>query len=139
MPYATAQDMVAAFGHAEIRDLTDNGEPRLNDINQAVLAKALADASGMIDGYLVGRYKLPMATPPQVLGLHCRGIARYLLMTNQPDERAKSDFAAAMQYLQRVASGAIGLLPPADAGQVPAGIGPVVFETGQKVFAREDL
>jgi phage gp36-like protein len=137
--YATPQEMVAAFGFSEIRDLTDNGEPRLNDINQDVLAKALADASAMIDGYLVGRYQLPLASAPAVLGLYCRGVARYLLMTNQPDERAKGDFAAAVQYLQRVASGAIGLLPPAAAGQVPAGIGPVVFETGQKVFAREDL
>lgn len=136
MPYATALDMVDAFGWSEMRDLTDTGEPRLDDVNQVVLGKALQDASDMIDGYLVGRYALPFANAPQVLRVHCRGLARYLLMTHTPDERAKGDFAAAMQYLQRVAAGSIALLPPSAAGQVPSGMGPVVFHTGEKVFAR---
>jgi phage gp36-like protein len=139
VPYATALDMVTAFGHADMRDLSDIGEPRIDDVNQVVLGRALADASAMIDGYLVGRYQLPLSPVPEVLRVHCRGLARYLLMTNMPDERAKTDFKAAIDYLKLIASGTVNLQPPAAPGQVPAGMGPVVFEPGQKVFAREDL
>lgn len=138
MPYANPSDMVTAFGQAEMVQLTDTGEPRLDDVNLAVLGKALADASALIDGYLVGRYPLPLADVPEVLRVHCRGLARYLLMTNTPDERAKLDFKAATDFLGRVAAGTISLVPPAQA-QVPSGMGPVAFVTGQKVFAREDL
>lgn len=136
MPYATGIDMVNAFSWAEMRDLTDTGEPRLDDVNQAVLSKALADASAMIDGYLVGRYSLPLTPAPDVLRVHCCGVARYLLMTNAPDERAKLDFQGALSFLQRVATGAISLVAPAAPGQVPAGMGPITFVTGEKVFAR---
>lgn len=136
MSYASSIDMVGAFGWNEMRDLTDIGEPRLEDVNPAVMARALKDAAAMIDGYLVGRYSLPLSPVPDVLRVHCCGIARYLLMTNAPDERAKLDFQGAMSFLQRVAAGTISLLPPAVSGQVPAGLGPVVFNTGEKVFAR---
>ena len=119
-----------------MRDLSDTGETRTGDVVTAVLDKAIADAGAMIDGYLMGRYQLPLNPQPAALSVHCRGMARYLLMTTAPDERAKADFAGALKYLQLVASGSISLLPPASAGQVPAGLGPVVFDTGSKVFAR---
>jgi phage gp36-like protein len=137
MAYSTAQDMIDAFGHAEMRDLSDTGETRTGDVVTAVLNKAIADAGAMIDGYLLGRYQLPLDPAPGALSVHCRGMARYFLMTNSPDDRAKADFAGALKYLQAVASGSISLLPPSSAGQVAAGMGPVVFDTGSKVFGRE--
>ncbi len=136
MPYATAQQMVDTFGAAEMRDLSDIGSPRLGEPDTVVLDKALADASTLIDGYLVGRYPLPLAEPtPAVLNLHCRQLARYSLMRSAPDERAKADFAAALSYLKQVAQGQVALLPPSQA-TVPVGMGPVIFNTGEKVFAR---
>lgn len=136
MPYATQQDMLERFGADELRQLTDINEPRLDGVDAAVLGKALADAAALIDGYLVGRYPLPLQEPPAVLTVHCAGVARYLLMRYTPDERAKADFEAAMTYLNAVATGKIGLLPPASAPALE-GIGTVVFNAGQKTFARE--
>ncbi|MBX3589081.1 MAG: gp436 family protein [Ramlibacter sp.] len=137
MPYASAQDMITAFGQAEMRDLTDVGPQRLDDVDMTVLNAKLQEASALIDGYLVGRYPLPLAEPPQALRVHCQGLARYLLMTNAPDERAKADMASAYSYLKLVSSGMIALLPPAQA-PVPTGMGPVVFNAGAKVFGRGD-
>lgn len=137
MTYATAQDMVTAFGQAEMRDLTDLGNPRLDDVDSTMLNAKLVEATALIDGYLVGRYELPLATPPAALRVHCQGMARYLLMTNAPDERAKADMASAYSYLKQVSNGMIALLPPAQA-PVPTGMGPVVFNTGAKVFGRSD-
>lgn len=137
MPYATPADMVASFGNAEMTALSDIGEPRLDAVDVDVLQRVLSDASALIDGYLAGRYRLPLHPVPAALRVHCSGVARYLLMTNAPDERAKADFKAAVSFLERVASGAIALLPPAETGQVAEGMGPVVFNTGSKVFGRE--
>lgn len=137
MPYATSQDMVESFGSAEMRHLTDVELPRLGGINPVVMARALVNASDLIDGYLVGRYAIPVATPPAALRVHCCGMARYLLMTVSQDDRAKMDYANANAYLKSVAAGTVALLPPAQA-EVPAGLGPVMFVTGQKVFARGD-
>lgn len=136
MPYATSTDMVESFGSAEMRQLTDIELPRQNAVNATVMARALGNASDLIDGYLVGRYAVPVATPPSALRVHCCGMARYLLMTSMPDERAKTDFANALSYLKSVAAGTVALLPPAQA-EVPAGVGPLMFSAGQKIFARE--
>ncbi len=136
MPYATAQDLIDRFGVAELTQLTDIGEPRLKAVDSVVLATALVDASAMIDGYLVGRYALPLATPPETLRVHCAGIARYQLMRRSPDDRAKADFEAAFAFLGKVAEGKILLMAP-DAAPAAPGIGLVSFNQGAKVFGRQ--
>ena len=138
MAYATRADMLLAFGERQLVELTDIGEPRLDAIDDAVLQQALDSASKLIDGYLVGRYQLPLATPVDALQIHCQGVARYLLMSANPDDRAKADYEAAISILMAVAKGAIPLMAPSQAQQ-PAGVGSVVFAPGQKVFAREEL
>lgn len=135
MPYATTQDLLESFGSAEMQQLSDIEHPALESINQVVTERALTNASDLMDAYLMGRYALPLANPPAALRVHCCGVARYLLMTNNPDERAKSDYAGAMAFLKSVAAGTVALMPPAEA-QVPQGIGPVMFSTGSKVFGR---
>lgn len=129
--------MIAAFGEREMIQLSDVGITRLDAVDEPVLETAISNAGKLIDGYLVGRYALPLATPVPALQMHCCGLARYLLMSNTPDERAKNDYSAAMKYLSGVASGTFALLPPSQAPS-PAGLGPVSFNTGQKVFAREE-
>lgn len=138
MSYAIATDMLESFGSAEMRQLTDIEQPRLNAVNPVVMERALRNASDLIDGYLVGRYAVPLANPPAALRVHCCGVARYLLMANAADDRAKADFTAAVSYLKGVATGAVALLPPAQA-EVPEGLGPVLFSTGSKVFGRGDV
>lgn len=129
--------MLAAFGEPAMRQLSDTGAVSLGAVDTQVLEAAIDNAGKLIDGYLVGRYSLPLATPVPALQMHCCGLARYLLMQSAPDERAKNDYAAAMKFLAGIASGAFALLAPSQA-QAPAGLGPVAFNTGQKVFGREE-
>lgn len=137
MPYADQADMQQRFGATELEQLTDIGTPRAGEIDEAVLARALDDASAWIDSYLAGRYALPItdATALAVLKLHCCNEARYLLMTTQPDEAAVKAHDERAAYLKAVAKGDIALIAP-DAVPAAAGVGEVLFDGGSKVFGR---
>jgi phage gp36-like protein len=136
MPYATQSDMVNAFGTTELVQLTDLEQPHTGAIVPAVLERALDDASAEIDGYLAGRYTVPLATPPRLMRVHCCDIARYRLMTASPDERVKQAYDAAISFLKLVAKGDITLYAP-EAAPSPAGVGPVLFNAGSKVMGRD--
>lgn len=139
MPYATRQDMIDRFSEAELVQLTDKGEVRADAIVDAVLDKALADASAEIDGYLAGRYALPLDPVPANLPLLCCDIARYRLQINEANEQVKARYDAAIKFLTKVATGEI-LIGATAAGVPPAATGKgVTFTTGQKSFARENF
>lgn len=137
MPYATQQDMIDRYGALALQRLTDRATPPAGAIDATLLGARLDDASAVIDGYLAGRYSLPMAVIPAVLKLHCCAIAMYLLLGNaEKDSAAANDYAGAIGYLTRVAEGRINLLPPSLATE-PNGAGSVMFSPGSKDFARE--
>jgi phage gp36-like protein len=136
MGYATVTDLLARFGAAELEQLTDINKPRLMAVDDVVAAQAIADASALIDGYLLGRYTLPLLPPPEVLKVHCCGLARYQLMRRSPDERATNDYEGAMKFLLSVSKGDIALLPPSSAPALQ-GLGTVLFSQGGKVMGRE--
>ncbi len=125
MTYATQQSLTDRFGEAEIEQLSDRDIPPLGMINQAVVTQALTDAANTIDGYLAGRYTLPLNNPPPLLELFCCDIARYRLMTRPTDE-ARARYQDALNWLGKVAAGTIELggasqdAPPVAGG--PTGI-----------------
>lgn len=138
MTYATRDDMIRMFGEQHLTELTDFTTPRAGEINDLVLIGRLTDASAWIDGFLSGRYPLPItnATALATLNVHCCNVARYFLMTTQADEQAKDLYKAAESFLTKVAAGTVSLIPPADT-PAPAGVGSVSFEPGTKWFGRD--
>lgn len=138
MPYATVNDMLLRFGPGEILQLSDIGVPRTGAVDQAVVHRALEDASSWIDGYLVGRYPLPLTVPSAqpALRLHCCNVARYLLMTTAPDEVARALYEDAERYFSAVAKGQINLVAPSEAPPA-VGAGAVIFSPGAKIFGRD--
>jgi phage gp36-like protein len=139
MPYADKQDMLLRFGETEVRQLTDLAVPSLGATDDAVLTKALGDASAWIDGYLVGRYSLPITNPTALatLNVHCCNVARFQLMSTRADEQATAMYKSAEAFLTRVATGTITLIPPAEA-PAAAGMGDVEVFAGTKHFGRDD-
>lgn len=135
--YATVQDAIEAMGEDELIRLTDVDATATGVIVTARVQRSLDDASGLIDGYLAGRYATPLATVPPVIKVHTLGVARYLLQRVNPDERAKADHEAAVRYLERVASGAIALFAPSAPASASAGSGAVLWSAGAKVWGRE--
>lgn len=137
MSYATVTDLQSRIGEPRLVQLTDLADPPQGLVMGSVAQKALDDASAEIDGYLAGRYALPLAAPvPGILLVYCVTIAHYRLLGDKADEVTRADYKAAIDYLRGVAKGDILLMPPADA-PVPTGAGPVLFDGGQKVMGRE--
>jgi phage gp36-like protein len=115
MSYATQQDMIDRFEQNEIIQLTDTTNSGV--IDAAVLAKALSDADAQIDGYLVSRYTLPLATVPKSLVRFACDITRYYLYDDAATDEVRRRFEDAVKFLNLVAQGKLSFGP--DANQVP--------------------
>ena len=108
--YATRDMMVERFGEDELTELTDR-DGSAGAIVDEVLNTALADATADIDGYLGGRYPLPLAVVPKMLNRHACDLARYYLYDNRldKDHPAARRYAAAIRLLEQVAAGRVQL------------------------------
>ena len=105
MSYTSRAALEAAFGADEIRQLTDrdgDGEPDADFI-----ASAISRTEGVIDGYLMGRYALPLAVIPGVLVAYACDIARYFLYENAAPEYVRQNYDDALRWLRDVASGKV--------------------------------
>jgi phage gp36-like protein len=138
MAYATQQDMQDRYGAPRLVQLTDRADPPAGAIDTVLLARHLDDAAAVIDGYLVGRYLLPLATYPAVLKVHNCTLAYRSLLGDQADEPLLDDCKAILAYLTRVAAGQVNLLPP-EVGAERTGEDTVQFSAGTKVMGRDDL
>lgn len=137
MSYATPADMLERFGQKEVIALSDRELTGILD--EAVLTRALELAGAEIDGYLGGRYPLPLNPVPRILTGYACDIARYqlcgtngVMMTDEIRDRYKGAF----RFLELAAAGKVSL------GGMPAGntaptFDGVVFNPGSKLFGRD--
>ena len=109
MRYADQQDMIDRFGEQELIERTDRADPPTGKIVARVLDQALSDAADLIDGYLAGRYALPLtATPPLLTQIAC-DLARYDLYDDLASEHVIHRRKGAIRNLEKIADGKIVL------------------------------
>ena len=118
MTYTTQDILTDRFGERMLRQLTDRATPAAGAVDADVVARALADTDAVIDGYLAGRYVLPLAATPPLLADLASAIAIYKLHPAGPSPKITEDYKDAIAALGRIASGVIRL--PV-AGIEPAG------------------
>jgi phage gp36-like protein len=120
MSYASVDDMVQRFGAAEmIRASTPDGQPAVAVVAAPIQA-ALDSASAIIDGYLRGRYDVPLDVAPAEVNRACCMLARYDMMLGgerAPSEQAKVTRDETVSWLRHVAEGKVLL----DIAQVAPG------------------
>jgi len=116
--YASLAQLTARYGERMLVQLTDRDTPATGAVVVAVIDRALADTDAAIDGYLAGRYVLPLAETPPLLADLAQAIAIYKLHPYQPDPKIERDYTDAMKQLSLIATGTIRL--PV-AGVEPAG------------------
>ena len=111
MTYATQADLVERFGADEVRQLTDRHMPAQGAIVAAVLDRAIADAAGLIDAHLAGRYVLPLSTPhpAQLVRVAC-DITRYFLHDLSAPDLVREHYEDAVKWLRDVAAGKVPLI-----------------------------
>lgn len=139
MTYATQADLVDRYGSTELKQLTDKELPLTGVIQAAPVARALAAADAVIDGYLMGRYALPLGTVPPVLVEVAAAIARYKLYEDGVTEAVQKGYDDAVAYLTKLGTGKLsltlaggGAAPKADGAQMESA--PSVFKRGAGEF-----
>jgi len=94
--YATEADMVKRFAD-DIEELKLMHADAAASINEA-----LQDAAEEINGYIGGRYPLPLPNVPSNLNRMACDSARYRLYYQQPTEEVRNRYKDAIKFLERV-------------------------------------
>jgi len=136
--YGSIQAMVDRFGEREMIQISDRSG-QANGVDEAAVQRALEDAGAEIDGYLAGRYKLPLSTVPRVLVNVGCDITRYRLYDDRVTEAIQKRYDDAVKFLTNISTGKIGLgLDTTATAQVPTNGGPTM-DAPARVFSRETL
>ena len=136
MIYATPQDYLNAFGEQEAIQLTDR--VGVGAVEGGVMAAALASASGVMDGYIGGRYSLPLTTTTPLLKKVCLDLARFELHGNQAGEIVVERKKDAYRTLEGVSRGGVDLGLDAGNKPEPTDKNRVTFGAGRRnVFGGE--
>ncbi|MBB1342601.1 MULTISPECIES: phage protein Gp36 family protein [unclassified Pseudoalteromonas] len=136
MAYATITAMQQRFGERDLIYLSEREDGPADVINTAVIEQAINDASDVINGYLAGRYELPLVTVPNLLEQFCCDIARYKLGTNDVPEHVETRYKDAIKFLMSVAKGELSIGVDA-LGQDAKVQDTATIQSAGSVFARE--
>ncbi|WP_417423606.1 gp436 family protein [Hoeflea sp.] len=126
--YATVADMTARFGETQMIRLSRPEDRTAETVDEVKINTALNDATAVIDGYVRGRYLVPIATPPKEIVRAACILARYDLAqgeaTDPSEEMAKSR-KDVISWLENIAKELIHLdVPPAAPEGAAVGSGP---------------
>ena len=138
-PYATYADMLERFGRLELLQLTDiDPDAPIDEPDQTMTEKALGDATELVNGYVAGRYAVPLTPIPDPVRRWTCIIARYYLHKDSVPERVREAYEEAVAALKDVAKGLITLQSEGEgtpAGDITGGSAmsagpPKIFTTG---------
>ncbi|HHL35496.1 MAG TPA: DUF1320 domain-containing protein [Desulfobulbaceae bacterium] len=138
MSYADQVDLEVWIDDDVLIRLTDDGG--LGVVDSAVIDSVLEAASLEIDGYLGGRYTLPLSPEPPILKKLCVDIGGYLLHIRRdtaPGDYWEGQYENAIAFLTKIGTGKITLGAADPQG---SGSGHSVTMTGpDRVFDRDKL
>ena len=135
MAYATKQDMIDRYGLDEVIAITDRATPPANAVDEAVLAKALENATAEVnsEAKLTGT----ITQTEQLANIAC-AIARYHL-SDPCAERVRTDYEDQITFLRRVAAGNALLIGQDAAAPAATGNDAPVFVSSPRRFTRDSL
>lgn len=163
MTYATQTDMISRFDAEELAQRADRSIPRLvtgamlktaaaggsmsgytqpeQDATAAalvVITGKLVDADATIDGYLSGRYGVPMASAPRLIVGYACDLARYALYDDMATEQITNRYKDAIKALDAISKGVISLGVDGATSPAPASGGAAQMESTAPVFSRQN-
>ncbi|WP_322895180.1 MULTISPECIES: DUF1320 domain-containing protein [unclassified Yoonia] len=130
MSYATLDQLSERYGAQLLIQLTDRAAVPTGVVDVSVVEQALTDTDAVIDGYLEGRYALPVVAVPQLLSDLAKAIAFYKLHVYEPNQKITDEYKEAMRMLREIADGRITLTI---AGKAASGTG----GSGARITDRE--
>ena len=135
MTYATVAEMASRYQRRNLdlltKTRTDNNQP-----DDVIIDAALADATAMMDSYIVARYTLPLTVAPATLPQVCCVIAWYFLQDTRATEQSTQRYKDAIRWLEGVRDGKIPLGTDT-AGSAPDGENRAQVVSDAPVFSRK--
>lgn len=120
--YLTPEELLAFLPQKSVAQLT-NDDPQAKEVDMDKVKETLRVAEELTDGYLRGRYELPLSTVPTLLRDVVRTIARFKLYERRPEsnmpETVMETYKAAVKTLEQIRSGRITLGVAATAEAMP--------------------
>lgn len=108
MTYATTDDLARRFGSPRLLELADRDADGVADAG--VVETALADAGQAVNGYVAGRYRVPLDPVPDQVVRWTADIAWYFLHGDSPPDGVAANYKAAITALRDVQAGRITLV-----------------------------
>ncbi|MDD5176756.1 MAG: DUF1320 domain-containing protein [Sterolibacterium sp.] len=102
MTYATRTNLEERYGTAELTQ-------RESMLATGAVVRALADADALINGYVAGRYTVPLSPVPDNLPRLACAVARYYILGDANSDQSRKDFEDAVNWLKDVAAGRVTL------------------------------
>ncbi|QHW25649.1 DUF1320 domain-containing protein [Rhizobium leguminosarum bv. viciae 248] len=121
--YATVSDMIARFGETQIIRLSRPEDRTAETVDEDKVNTALADAGALIDGYIRGRYFVPIAAAPAEIVRATCILARYDLAQGEnmdPSEEMSKARKDVISWLENIAKELVNLDVPAAEPAGPA-------------------
>ena len=120
--HLSPEELLAFMTGKSVAQLT-NDDPKAEKADMAKVQEAVRAAEELADGYLRGRYALPLSTVPTLLRDVVRTIARFKLYERRPESKMPDTvletYKAAVKTLEQIRSGRITLGVAATAEPVP--------------------
>lgn len=103
--YCTIAQLTARYGTPMLLQLSDRGVSYPVTPDTTLFDRAIADAGALIDGYLGGRYQLPLVSVPELVTNLAQVISIYMAHGSVAPEKIRKDYDDALRQLQAIASG----------------------------------
>ena len=139
--YATVADMVGRFGRVEVTRLSQIEDRETTEIDLEKVARAIGDATAIVDGYLRGRYQVPVIKPPADLIRATCILARYDLAKSDrsdPTDQMQKDYDDVIRWLTDVQKGIVKLAAKTANEQINNS-GVARFEDRSAIFTPQSL
>ncbi|MDH1007421.1 DUF1320 domain-containing protein [Pseudomonas nicosulfuronedens] len=123
MRYCTRQDIGQAIPEMTLLQLS-NDDPAAEQPNESVIEEAVRQAEELVDGYLRGRYVLPLDPVPTVLRDAVVYLARHWLYQRRPEgavpDAVKDSRKDTIKLLETIRDGVVTLgMPSGQAAPEP--------------------
>ena len=143
MSYCTQADILGVIPELELTQLTDDAIPPVM-INTAVVDQVISQATSLINGYIGGRYQLPLVTVPELVKTFALDISVYKLYLRRrkkaPLEGVKAAYDDAMKQLRDVQAGKLFIgVDQAGTAAISASGDGVDYVAGPRTFSRTTL
>ena len=141
MRYCSLDDLQLAIPPQTLIWLSNDDESA-TAVNVGVVEQAVAQAEELIDGFLRGRYNLPLSPVPTIVKDMTVNLARHWLYTRRPEGNELPDAVvrthkSAMSLLETIRDGKLTIGQPT--GEALAEPGEVKVRARRRIFGQDTL